>query len=116
MFKVIIAGGRDFQDYDTLCRICDFMLQNKSEVEVVCGMARGADLLGKKYALERGLKVAEFPADWESHGKKAGPIRNKQMAEYANALIAFWDGKSSGTANMISLARKMELPLKVHNY
>ena len=116
MFKVIIAGGRDFDDYETLCRTCDFMLQRKDDVEIVCGMARGADLLGKRYAGERGFRVAEFPADWDTHGKSAGFIRNRQMAEYADALIAFWDGKSRGTASMISLSRELTLPVKIHRY
>lgn len=115
-FKVIIAGGRNFNDYETLCRVCDYMLQNKKHVEIVCGMARGADLLGKKYAEERNYGVVKFPADWETHGKKAGHLRNLQMAEYADALIAFWDGQSRGTENMINLSKQFKLFTKIHRY
>lgn len=61
----------------------------------------GADLLGKKWAILNGVPIKNFPADWDKYGKAAGPIRNAQMAEYADYLIAFWDGKSRGTKNMI---------------
>lgn len=115
--KVIIAGGRDFDDYDTLSKVCDYMLQNQSEVEIVSGAANGADNLGEQYAHERGYQNKAFPADWNTYGKAAaGPIRNEQMAQYADALIAFWDGQSRGTKNMISLAKQYELKIKIHRY
>lgn len=115
-FRVIIAGSRDFDDFGTLCRVCDHMLSKRHPIEVVCGMAKGADLLGKRYADERGHLVAEFPADWKSFGKSAGMIRNMRMAEYSDALIAFWDGSSRGTKNMIELAKGLGLKTKVHCY
>lgn len=65
--KIIIAGGRDFSDYDLLCEICDKM--KYKNIEIVCGMARGADMLGYKYAKENGYKIKEFPADWNKYGK-----------------------------------------------
>lgn len=103
--RIIVAGGRDFDDYDLmnrqLTRIMNGAPSEISSIEIVCGMQEGADLLGKRWAEEHGYKVAEFEADWDKFGKKAGPIRNAQMAKYANALIAFWDGKSRGTADMI---------------
>ena len=74
--------------------------------EVVCGMARGADALGARYATENGLGIAKFPAEWDAWGKAAGPIRNAEMAKYADALLAFWDGKSRGTMNMIENANR----------
>jgi hypothetical protein len=112
-FRVIIAGSRDFKDYDTLCEICDFMLKNKLDVEIVSGTAKGADQLGEKYANERGYKLKKFPADW-SLGKSAGYIRNELMAKNADALIAFWDGKSKGTNHMINIAKKNNLKTKIH--
>ena len=114
--RVIIAGSRDFDDYRTLKRVCDKVLKNQRAVQIVSGMARGADRLGEQYANERNLKVYCFPANWEEYGKKAGYIRNKKMAEFADALIAFWDGKSPGTKMMIDLAEKHGLQIKVHNY
>ena len=79
-------------------------------------MASGADSLAIKYAEEKGYKVKEFPADWDWHGKSAGYIRNKQMAQYATHLIAFWDGYSKGTKHMIDLARKEGLKVRVIMY
>ena len=107
-FKVIIAGGRDFDDYNTLKKYCNHILQGKSDIMIICGMAHGADLLGKKYGDEMGYKVSKFPADW-SLGKSAGYIRNKEMAEYADAAIVFWNDKSKGSKHMIDLAKKKKL-------
>ena len=114
--KVIIAGGRDFNDYDSLKSFCDHLLQNKDDVEVVCGLARGADQLGKDYAEKMGYPVARFPAQWDEFGKSAGYIRNEQMAKYADAVIIFWDGNSKGTKHMIDLAKKHELNLRIFRY
>lgn len=101
--RIIVAGGRDFNDYELLCRKLDFFLSRTENPVIICGEARGADSLGKRYALERGIPVLSFPADWDRYGKSAGFRRNKQMAENADALVAFWDGRSKGTANMIEL-------------
>lgn len=118
MFKVIVAGSRGFSDYEMLERKLDRILVNKvSEgIEVVCGEARGADALGKRYALNRGYKVSSFPADWKKYGVSAGFRRNWEMADYADALVAFWDGKSSGTQHMIMAAEVREMPMRVIRY
>ncbi len=116
MFKVIIAGGRDFKNYDYLKECCNKALSNQANIQIVCGMAKGTDLLGKRYGDEFGYPVAEFPADWDGIGKKAGFVRNEQMADYGNALIAFWDGSSKGTAHMIDLATKKGLKVKIYKY
>lgn len=113
MFRVIIAGGRSFKDYHRLCSVCDYMLQNQNEVEIVSGTAMGADRLGEKYAQEREHKIARFPARWDEFGRAAGFIRNEEMAKYAHALIAFWDGRSKGTQHMIDLAKKYNLKIKI---
>jgi hypothetical protein len=116
MFKVIIAGGRDFNDYELLCKKCDHMLSEQSDIEIVSGKARGADSLGERYAKERGYNVKEFPAQWDMFGKSAGYRRNAEMADYADALIAFWDGESKGTNHMINLAKEKNIKIKVVNY
>lgn len=114
MFRVIIAGSRDFEDYQLLKSKADKYLSNiKDDVTVVCGLARGADTLGEKYARERKYAVAYYPADWKNLGKAAGYVRNEQMAKNADALIAFWDGQSAGTAHMINLAAKYNLPTRI---
>ena len=113
--KVIIAGSRDFNDYDLLCKICDYMLQNQNpnDIEIVSGTARGADQLGEQYARERGYFIHQFSAQWDVYGRSAGYIRNRKMAEYADALIAFWDGESKGTEHMINLAKEYKLKIKI---
>lgn len=113
--KIIIAGSRDFNDYETLKKVCDFMLSRQDEIEIVSGGARGADKLGESYAKEKGYPIKQFPADW-SKGKGAGYIRNEDMARYGDALIAFWDGESKGTEHMINLAKKHGLKVKVHKF
>lgn len=118
-FKVIVAGGRDFDDYDdyeVLRERCDFFLKTKSNIEIVSGAAKGADSLGERYANERGYSLTKFPADWETHGKSAGAVRNAKMAAYADALIAFWDGRSKGTKNMIDVMRIIGKPFKIVKY
>ena len=114
--RVIIAGGRSFKNYKRLCNVCDYMLQNQQTVEIVSGCAMGADKLGEKYAEERGFEVKRFPAEWTVYQKAAGFIRNKKMAEYSDALIAFWDGHSKGTKHMINLAKQYGLKIKICYY
>jgi hypothetical protein len=116
MFKVIIAGGRDFKDYEKLEKFCNVILKNKKEIQIVCGCASGADELGKKYAFEKNYKIIYFPANWKEFPRSAGIVRNKEMADYADALIAFWDGKSKGTENMIDQAKKNNLKIRIIKY
>ena len=116
MFKVIIAGGRNFHDYELLCLKCDKALSQQLEVEIVSGTAYGADKLGERYANERGYSIKRFFPNWEKHKKSAGFIRNEEMAIYADALIAFWDGESKGTKHMIDLAEKHGLKIKTIIY
>lgn len=117
MFRVIIAGGRDFDDYDLVVSTMDKLLQNITEpITIVCGMARGADTLGERYAISKGYEVTRFPADWGKFGKAAGYKRNEQMAQNADALVAFWDGSSRGTKHMIDLAHKYNLRVRVKRY
>lgn len=105
--KTIIAGSRGFCDYTLLCKSLSCLPWEVTEV--VSGTARGADQLGERWGLQTGLPVTRFPADWEKHGKRAGYLRNAEMAEYADALVAFWDGSSRGTKHMIDLANKAGL-------
>ena len=118
--KVIIAGGRDFKDYKLLKEKCDFYLSkaiaDKDNIIIVSGTANGADKLGEQYAHERGFTVEHHPANWKTYGKRAGFLRNEEMAEVSDAVIAFWDNKSKGTASMIDIAKKRNLHLRVVTY
>jgi hypothetical protein len=110
--KVIVAGGRDFTNYalvEEAIKISGFEIS-----QIVSGKAKGIDTLGEVWALANNVPVEAFPADWSQHGRAAGPIRNKQMAEYADALIAIWDGESKGTANMIQQARNKKLNVFIY--
>ena len=102
--KIIVAGGRDYTNKDIVFKALDNMSKSINITEVVCGMAKGVDTLGREWAIKNDIPVAEFPADWNKHGKAAGPIRNKEMRDYAQGLVAFWDGQSRGTKNMIDLS------------
>jgi hypothetical protein len=114
--KLIIAGSRTFDNYELLCEMADRVHSNVDEVtEVVCGGAKGADSLGKRWADEHEIPVKLMPAKW-SEGKAAGPARNAAMADYGDNLLAFWDGISPGTKNMIQLMKIAEKPYKVINY
>jgi hypothetical protein len=111
--KLIIAGSRGFSDYNLLKQKLDYLLKNEKQVEIVSGTANGADKLGEQYAKGKGYSIKQFPADWGKYGKKAGYIRNKQMAEYGTHCVCFWDGKSSGTRLMIRLCAGNKVPCRV---
>jgi predicted Rossmann fold nucleotide-binding protein DprA/Smf involved in DNA uptake len=81
--------------------------------EIVSGGAKGVDRVGESIAALGDIDLKIFPADWDLHGKGAGHIRNRQMAEYADALVAVWDGESRGTKNMIDTMKRMGKPVFV---
>ena len=130
--RVIIAGGRDFNDFKLLeSNINKIFKQlsdeksisaciDESNIEIICGKARGADTLGEQFAKEYKLSIKYFPADWNTYGKSAGYRRNAEMANYAKedngVLIAFWDGKSKGTKHMIDLAKSNNIRVFIINY
>lgn len=109
--KTIIAGTRTFTHYPTAEKIIQQVIKQFGHkiTEVVCGESRGVDKLGKVWAIKNKLPVKSFPAAWEANGKTAGMVRNLEMASYAEALIALWDGKSPGTANMLKVASQQQL-------
>ena len=105
--KVIIAGGRKYQfSKADFHRLASFALQHNIK-EVVSGGATGADTCGHSWANGRNIDVKQFPAKWEEYGKQAGFLRNIEMADYADALIAFKGGV--GTAHMIRIATERKL-------
>lgn len=117
-FKVVIAGGREFKNYSLLKRKCDKILAKVNKpITIISGTADGADKLGERYAKNKGYNLVLMPADWKSPLKKgAGHARNKDMAAVANAVIAFWDGRSPGTRSMIGYAEERGLQVRVIRY
>lgn len=117
--KIIIAGGRDFYDYikvrDAYLELIDTFLVHE-EIAIVSGCARGADQLGQRLATAYDLELYNFPADWEKYGRKAGPIRNTEMGEFADMALIFWDGESKGTKHMISVMERLNKPFTVYYY
>lgn len=135
--RIIIAGGRDFDDYqmmktESLKEITSIVKAatgqskvKKETITIVSGSANGADKLGEKFSSEFGLQLKCFPANWDRYGRRAGYMRNVEMAEYAvdkenheayGALIAFWDGQSKGTKHMIDTAKKSGIDVHVIRY
>ena len=112
-FRVVVAGSRNFGDYERLSAELDKFLKGKKNVTIVSGTARGADRMGEQYAATHGYKVEQFPAEWGIYHKGAGPIRNLKMVQSADAVVAFWDNQSSGTRNIIDCARQENIPYKV---
>tara|TARA_R100000781_G_scaffold52181_1_gene34280 strand:+ start:2588 stop:2953 length:366 start_codon:yes stop_codon:yes gene_type:complete len=118
--KLIIAGSRDITDYGVVenamqMLIMDSLIEGFMPItEVVSGTARGADRLGELWATVHNIPIKRMPANWAHHGKRAGYIRNSEMAMYADALIALWDGKSRGTGHMIDLAHQYNIPVHIH--
>lgn len=109
--KTIIAGGRNITNYSLLLSTIGESVFTITEV--ISGMAPGVDTLAIDYAKDNHLPLREFHADWNQYKRAAGPIRNRQMAEYGEALIAIWDGESRGTKNMIEEATKRGLRVYV---
>lgn len=120
---LLIVGSRDFNTYQIVEAVCNRLTKqfDKENIEIVSGGARGADYLGKQYAINYGIKYTEFPAEWDKYGKSAGYKRNRQMHEYiANkstnrVCVAFWDGESKGTAHNFGLCKQFKHSLVLWN-
>ena len=111
--KVIIAGSRTINSYTVVEAAIE--ASGFDITEVVSGCARGVDALGEEFAYKNHIPVKLFPADWDGLGKVAGFIRNTNMAKYADALLAVYDGSSKGTAHMIAVAKRNGLKVFVYD-
>lgn len=121
--RIVVAGNRTFDDQARADAELDAALAEIAakgpieSVEFVSGGCRGADALGEAYARKRGWPITVMPAEWEKYGRAAGPIRNAEMLDYARAetprLVAFWDGRSHGTRDVIARANEKGVPTKI---
>lgn len=113
--RLIIAGSRgwDVTDAEIDAGLGFLGLDITDPGEVLCGMARGADLAGKRWAEAHGIPVSEYVAHWQTYGKAAGHVRNKEMAERAHSALIFWDGSSPGSANMAAQMLALGKPVAV---
>lgn len=112
--KCIIAGSRHIDKIYAMALLYKFIIRNQSLfnniTEIVSGGAPGVDQAAEFFAENRFIDFKCFPADW-SQGKKAGPLRNRQMAEYADVLILVWDGKTRGSASMKREMERLKKPV-----
>jgi hypothetical protein len=118
-FKLIVAGSRGFNDYELLSRTLFAIAEDVDptvEISNVSGMARGADMLAAQFAKTNNVQLYEFPANWDMYGKRAGYLRNEEMAAFSNGLLAFWDGESRGTKHMIETMLAMGKPVTTFKY
>lgn len=114
--KIIIAGSRHITDVTQVWMAIsqfhhDLVMSTFSEgiTEVVCGCAKGVDTLGEQWAEQFSVPIKRFPADWTQYGRRAGVLRNVQMAKYADALLCIWDGKSKGSEHMLKAAAQFDI-------
>jgi hypothetical protein len=110
--RTIIAGSRSCTDYNILLRALGEI--NWTPTLVLSGCARGVDLMGERWANENNLPIEYYPAQWERYGRRAGHMRNAEMIKHGQALLAIWDGRSKGTRDIISLAKKLNYVHHVH--
>lgn len=114
--RIVVSGSRDFNDYDKVkeyIELCISNIKGKYELIFVSGGCRGVDMLGERYAEENGFKMERYIANWNKYGKRAGPERNKYMAEISDYIICFWDYKSKGTKSMINYAKLFSKPIRI---
>jgi len=117
VMKLIVAGSRGITDYDVVKDAIDGLIaQGVAITTIIAGASLGVDCLASRYAQEHGIENIRVPAEWKLYHKGAGPVRNRKMAEMGDALLAIWDGSSSGTRYMIICARNKDLPVYIHYY
>lgn len=109
---VIIAGSRDVDDASLIPKAV--AASGWAFWQVAVGKARGVDHLAELWARFQGYGIREFPADWGRYGVRAGHLRNAEMAQHADALIAIWNGRSPGTKNMIEQMHKRGKPTFIY--
>jgi len=114
--KVVIAGGRDFYDFNYMVECLDEYFSGRDNIVIVSGHARGADKFGEQYADLRGYPIIRMPANWKKYDNKAGFIRNHEMAKIADEVVVFWDSLSGGSKHMIDISEKRNLPVRIFSY
>ena len=118
--KIVVAGGRSYTNYEVMATALDHLFSEaigrRESIMIVSGAAKGADLLGERYAAEREYELLRMPAQWDTFGKSAGYKRNVEMANVANGVVVFWDGESKGAKHMIDIAESKNLPTRIIHY
>ena len=115
--KVAIIGSRDFNDYNYMCEMMDdFTKCHFTITTIISGGAKGADSLGEKWAEDNNLPTEIYKPDWKKYGRSAGYIRNADIVDNSQHVIAFWDGNSKGTLNSVDRAKKNKIAVTIYEY
>lgn len=119
--RIVVAGGRNYQDKKAFDSKLNDVMQRFPDATLISGHARGADTLAEVYAAEHNVPIEVFKPEWNTFGRYAGLVRNRQMLEYAAReespmLVAFWDGSSRGTLNSINIARDLGITVEIVEY
>ena len=112
--NIAFSGCRNFTDYEFVESKLNIILKNNN-FKILVGDSKGVDSLIIRYAREYNFEYAIFKANWDQNGKSAGPIRNREMIQQADGLIAFWNNYSKGTKNAIEEATKKKIKIKIVN-
>jgi hypothetical protein len=111
--KLAVIGSRNFNNKQCLFDCLNQFNTQFPITEIISGGAKGADSLGFDWAISNNIPTKIFKPDWAKYGKGAGFIRNKDIINNSEYVIAFWDGNSKGTKNSIELAKKLNKELKI---
>lgn len=122
-YRVLVCGSRHWRDSEAIHHTLDLHLRlHYGRIEIIHGNARGADLIADSVARGLGLVVHPYPADWNAHGRAAGPIRNRQMLDqHPDVVLAFKDGfdhtfSRGGTEHMVKIALDAQVPCLLHDH
>lgn len=120
-FYCLVVGSRNFNNYSMMNAYLNKVLSAHSKIVIISGGANGADSLAEQYANEHNYPLIVMKADWDKYGKSAGYIRNQQMHDFIakhskRGCVAFWDGKSKGTAHNFPICEKMKTPLRIYRF
>lgn len=111
--KLIVAGSRGFKNQDLIWERLSTLTKDHIDLTIISGTAQGADRIGELWAIRHNVPLIRMPAHWNLHGRRAGYIRNEEMAKIATHCLCFWDLKSPGTKHMIDIARRYGLPTQI---
>jgi hypothetical protein len=112
--KLAVIGSRNFSDSHILTQTLNMLHEEYNVTTLVSGGAKGADIMGQRWAEIRSIETEIYIPDWNLHGKRAGLLRNQDIVNSADLIVAFWDGVSTGTRHAIDLAHSSKTPVIVY--
>jgi hypothetical protein len=113
MKKIAVVGSRSYNDTEKIRLVLSTILEHHGKFIMVSGGCKGPDLIAETWAKENNIDTVIFLPNWKKYGRAAGPIRNKDIVNECNYLIAFWDQKSKGTKSSIKQCEKTQTPYMI---